>query len=79
MDPLARHPSGGAIEMSRQESRGSNQPRAESSDEVEDGGVLVKNEQPAWNWDSDAKNPYNWPSGKKAWQVAMISTSAFLA
>lgn len=33
----------------------------------------------AWDWDKDPDNPYNWPTGRKWWQVAMISSFAFLA
>ncbi len=78
MDSLPRV-SPRAIEMSRDGSRSSSHQRAETSDEGEVGGTGRKSEQPAWNWDADVENPYNWSSGKKAWQVAMISSSAFLA
>ncbi len=37
----------------------------------------VKATQDGWDWDSDATNPYNWSSGTKAWQVAMISSIGF--
>jgi hypothetical protein len=35
-------------------------------------------EQAAWDWDTDAHNPYNWPSSRKAMQVAIISSIALL-
>lgn len=33
----------------------------------------------AWDWNDDADNPYNWSTGRKWAQVAMISSFAFLA
>jgi hypothetical protein len=33
----------------------------------------------SWDWNTDPDNPYNWPAGKKWWQVAMISSFGFLA
>jgi MFS family permease len=32
-----------------------------------------------WDWNVDPHNPYNWPSGKKAMQVGIISSIALLA
>ncbi len=67
----------GLMENNREESDSNRQ--GESSDEAEIGNAGVKSEQLAWDWDSDIENPYDWPAGQKAWQVAMISSSAFLA
>ncbi len=54
--------------------------RAESSDQAETGGDEPKSPQGyvEWDWSTDAENPYNWPSGRKAWQVVMVSLGAFL-
>ncbi|KAL5084795.1 hypothetical protein Trisim1_011464 [Trichoderma cf. simile WF8] len=35
------------------------------------------NEQ--WDWETDPDNPYNWPAGRKAWQIAIVSSMAFTA
>lgn len=43
------------------------------SDEIE-----AETEQP-WDWNEDPHNPYNWPSGKKAMQVGIIASIAFVA
>ncbi len=51
----------------------------ESSDVAEGGGADVKETPPAWDWTTDPNNPYNWPDGKKAGIVLMISSIAFLA
>lgn len=32
-----------------------------------------------WDWDNDPHNPYNWPSGRKAVQVCIIASIAFVA
>jgi hypothetical protein len=32
-----------------------------------------------WDWNEDPHNPYNWSSGKKAMQVVVIGSMAFLA
>ncbi|KAK3390033.1 major facilitator superfamily transporter [Podospora didyma] len=54
------------------------EPLAENSD-----GVLsdaeVKEVAGLPPWDTDDENPYNWPAGKKAWQIGMAASSAFLA
>jgi hypothetical protein len=55
-----------------------------SSSYVEDGAKLegqpeAEPEQPPWDWNQDPQNPYNWPSGRKAMQVVIIASIAFLA
>ncbi len=47
---------------------------SKSEDEVQAGTA-----QAAWDWDTDPHNPYNWPRGKKAMQVGIIASIAFLA
>ena len=32
-----------------------------------------------WDWSKDPANPYNWPSGKKAMQIAITASIALLA
>lgn len=32
-----------------------------------------------WDWNEDPHNPYNWPAGRKAMQVATIACVGFLA
>ena len=32
----------------------------------------------AWDWSKDDANPYNWPSGRKAMQIAIVALMAFL-
>ena len=44
----------------------------------------LKNGEPTtdsstWNWDTDAHNPYNWPTWKKTLQIIAISGVAFVA
>ncbi|KAH8889483.1 MFS general substrate transporter [Thozetella sp. PMI_491] len=53
--------------------------QVESSDEAEELAVDANAAQPAWDWSTDPSNPYNWSAGKKAWQVAMISSVGFIA
>ena len=38
-----------------------------------------KSDESNWDWNTDPDNPYNWPTGKKWNQVAMISSFGFLA
>lgn len=33
----------------------------------------------SWDWNTDPHNPYNWAASKKATQVGIISSIAFLA
>jgi hypothetical protein len=42
-------------------------------------GPEAEAEQTPWNWNDDPHNPYNWPSGRKAMQVGIIASIAFLA
>jgi hypothetical protein len=32
-----------------------------------------------WDWNKDPENPYNWPAGRKATQIAITASIAFLA
>ena len=50
----------------------------ESSEGAEGDSVDVKETSPAWDWTTDPHNPYNWPGGKKAGIVLMISSIALL-
>ncbi len=53
------------------------------SSDTEDGAksdeIETEREQRPWDWNEDAHNPYNWPSGKKAMQVGIIASIAFVA
>ncbi|KAM7199745.1 major facilitator superfamily transporter [Naviculisporaceae sp. PSN 640] len=33
----------------------------------------------SWAWETDQENPLNWPPGRKAWQVGMAASNAFVA
>lgn len=53
------------------------------SSDTEDGvkwdGPKAGTEQAQWDWNEDPHNPYNWPSGRKAMQVGIIASIAFVA
>ncbi|KAK0701580.1 major facilitator superfamily domain-containing protein [Lasiosphaeria miniovina] len=53
----------------------SDETTAEDSEKAEAGNSAPV----STSWDTDIKNPYNWPAGKKAWQVGMAASAAFLA
>ncbi|KAM7201295.1 major facilitator superfamily transporter [Rhypophila sp. PSN 637] len=36
-------------------------------------------QQSTWSWETDEANPLNWPAAKKAWQVGMAASNAFVA
>ena len=51
----------------------------ENGNEGDDGKEKTVATEEPWDWDSDSANPYNWPIGKKLWQIVMISLMAFTA
>lgn len=56
---------------------------ASSSDVEEgiksDGQAEAAAEEAPWDWNEDPANPYNWPSGRKSMQIAIIASVGFLA
>jgi hypothetical protein len=51
--------------------------RAEEHDaEAVQPGAQVQPVEPAWKWESDETNPFNWPMGKKWRQVLWVSCFA---
>jgi len=54
-----------------------------ASSDAEDGNTSdipeARSEQTPWDWNHDPHNPYNWSSGRKAMQVVIIASIAFLA
>lgn len=52
---------------------------SDGEDAVKSGKAEEEGEGSTWDWNTDPHNPYNWPSGKKAMQVGIISSIALLA
>lgn len=51
-----------------------NGPRGSDSDETS-----KEPDASSWDWSKDPENPFNWPAGKKAMQIAMTASIALLA
>jgi hypothetical protein len=59
---------------------GENPPRSASLKiEVGHGDKDALDDQGNWKWETDANNPYNWPTMWKVQQVMMIASAAFTA
>jgi hypothetical protein len=50
-----------------------------SSSDTDDGAKQSGEQDAPWDWETDPNNPYNWTSGRKAVQVTIIASIAFLA
>lgn len=61
------------------EGTASSTPKNEASDGEGSPEQPQPKETATVKWEDDSHNPWNWPTWKKVLQVAMLSSSAFLA